>query len=477
MVMTEVEQGTTSSYEVARQRHLKTMLARVATESEKLTWPIERLHQLRDERLRDLIRHAQQNSPWHASRLQGIDADSLSGADLSAIPPMTKADAMAHWDEIVTDRRLTLRAAQQHLNRVSEAGPGYLLDDYHVVVTGGSSGFTGVFPWDWDGWLEAALASWRILAWSSRELGVPPGARTAFVAAGHASHISEAMRATFSPAGDSCEVPVTLPLAEITDRLNEFQPDMIVAYPTIMRRLAFEQRDGRLRISPRVILCGAEPLFPHMRETIEGAFGAAVINFYAVSETWLLACSCPGTSPGPGDLHLAEDTVVFEPVDADGSPVRPGEKAAKVLVTNVLNKVFPLIRYEVTDRVTILDTPGQGPWTGRRIAPIEGRNDDLFEYPGGVVIHPYVFWTPLWHSRIGHYQVRQTRRGADIQVELRGELPLEPVRQAIVSAYREAGHPDPVIGLRAVERIERVAATGKVRAFVPLPSSAWGPRS
>ena len=54
------------------------------------------------------------------------------------------------------------------------------------------------------------------------------------------------------------------------------------------------------------------------------------------------------------------------------SPGGPGTRARKLLVTNVINHVLPLIRYELTDEVTVLDEPNPGPWTGRRIADIEG---------------------------------------------------------------------------------------------------------
>src|SRR5436190_1944709 len=80
-------------------------------------------------------------------RLARVDLATVTGDDLSAIPPMTKADLMASWDEIVTDRRLTLDLANAHLARVAEDGPAYLLDDYQVVTSGGSSGRRGVFVW------------------------------------------------------------------------------------------------------------------------------------------------------------------------------------------------------------------------------------------------------------------------------------------------------------------------------------------
>jgi phenylacetate-CoA ligase len=160
-----------SEFDADRQRHLRAFADRLPAEAERLTWPLERLHRLRDERLRALLRTAKARSPWHGKRLAGVDVEAVTGADLAAIPPMTKADVMEHWDEIVTDRRLTLELAETHLERVASEGPAYMLGEYQVVTTGGSSGRRGVFVWDFEGWLGFGLARERPTFWLRRAAG------------------------------------------------------------------------------------------------------------------------------------------------------------------------------------------------------------------------------------------------------------------------------------------------------------------
>ena len=147
------------------ERHLQAFADRLPGETERLTWPLERLHDLRDERLRALLRTAKAGSSWHRQRLAGIDADTVAGADMAALPTMTKADVMEHWDEIVTEPRLTLELAETHLERVASHGPAYLLGEYQVVTTGGSTGRRGVFVWDFEGWLSYALVRERSTFW------------------------------------------------------------------------------------------------------------------------------------------------------------------------------------------------------------------------------------------------------------------------------------------------------------------------
>ena len=89
---------------------------------ERLTWPLEQVHGLRDDRLRELLVHARDRSPWHRARLTGRGHRRASPATTCpALPTMTKADLMANWDAISCDPSLTLAAAQACLDHVVAA--------------------------------------------------------------------------------------------------------------------------------------------------------------------------------------------------------------------------------------------------------------------------------------------------------------------------------------------------------------------
>ena len=78
---------------------------------------------------------------------------------------------------------------------------------------------------------------------------------------------------------------------------------------------------------------------------------------------------------GPG-LHLSEDLAIVEPVDAAGARSPPGVRSDKIYVTNLFNYTLPLIRYEVTDQLTVLDGPCPCGSAHRLIADPQGRLDD-----------------------------------------------------------------------------------------------------
>ena len=459
----------TGNYEVDRQRHVKAFMECLPSEIEKLTWPIEKLHALRDQRLRSLIRVAKQYSPWHAARLRHIDPEKISGNDLSDIPIMTKTDLMEHWDDIVTDRKLNLDLANRHIKHISEHGPAYLLDEYHVVTSGGSSGKRGVFVVDFEGWLSACLAIVRHGIWMDQHTNWQGEKRTASIGAGHVTHASIAsFRTLFGGADDdaSKSFPIFLPVHEIVQGLNQFQPTHLIAYPSILHRLALEQEAHRLSIHPQSMMCVAEPLLPEARQIISDVFGKPPMNMYGSSEGGGMAHSFPG-SPG---MHLMEDMNVYEPVNENGEPVLPGRIAAKLWITNVANQALPLIRYELTDEVTFLDGPNPAPWTGRRIADIKGRVDDHLLYEHGVSVPPLLFWTIFGKvPEVFEYQVQQIPDGVKVLVRATKPIRVDEIQAEIVSGLSRLGLSKPEVVVHEADFIERHTETGKLRRFVPLP--------
>lgn len=49
--------------------------------------------------------------------------------------------------------------------------------------------------------------------------------------------------------------------------------------------------------------------------------------------------------------------MILEPVNEHGEPVEPGQRSAKVLLTNLVNLALPLIRYELDDQVVVSADP------------------------------------------------------------------------------------------------------------------------
>ena len=186
-------------------------------------------------------------------RVERFDVERLDARDLTALPVMSKTDLMAHFDDILTNRRLTLARAEDHLDSLGD-GDAYLDDRYHVVASGGSSGRRGVFVWDWDGWTNGYSPTPALtLRDQARNGEEPVPALTASVMAAKATHMTAAFRMTFrTPLTHA--IPITLPLDEIVAALNRVQPVVLGGFASALALLASEAHAGRLRIKPRRVI-------------------------------------------------------------------------------------------------------------------------------------------------------------------------------------------------------------------------------
>jgi hypothetical protein len=285
----------------------------------------------------------------------------------------------------------------------------------------------------------------------------------AMIGADNAGHMTSAMPQTFAnPMVDVARFPVTQPIDRILAGLNAYQPITLMGYPSMLALLAVEARAGRLRILPRRITTTSKPLLPEVRRALTETFCAPVANMYGTSEAGPIGVGC---FRGPG-IHLCDDLVVVEPVDLAGRPVPPGVRSDKVYVTAIANPTLPLIRFELTDQVTSLDTPCPCGSAHQLIADVESRLDDVFAYPGGQVVHPHVFGALLRRDpRIVEYQVRQAPAGAEVLVV---GAPADPaaLARALEAELARLGVPDPAVEVRLVDHLDR-QATGKVRRFLP----------
>ena len=441
-----------------RERAAAELAARLPDHLGRLSWDRARLAAHQRDRLRELLAHAAANSPFHARRLAGIDIDRFEVADLPRLPVMTKAEMMSQFDLVVTDRRLSLQAVQAHLD-ASKTRASLLLDEFVCLASGGSSGLRAVFVQTVGAYVDFMASFMSPAAARSAAGGTPPQALVAaVVAAASPIHSSALAASVMSGPVRLVPVPATLPLGEITERLNALAPPVLIGYPTMLALLAAEQRAGRLRITPAVVTASSEQLTDEDRAAITAAFGVPVTDQFASTE------GLAGYSdPGGQVLTFATDMCLAEPVTADGEPVPPGTAADKVLVTNLHNLTQPLIRYELTDRfVRYPDDPG-----GRLRAAVDGRADSVFRY-GDVGVHPITFYSVLESPEaITEFQVRQTQRGVVIDVVADGHLDQAALEDAIRHDLARCGLTAPEVAVRAVTFIERHPETGKVLRFLP----------
>ena len=442
------------------------LLARFPDHVERLGWSRAQIAAHQQAQLGALLAHAIENSPFHARRLRGIDPAAVDAGDLSQLPVMTKTEMMDRLDDVFTDRRLTRPAVERAL---AGAGPepATVLGSYLALTSGGSSGHRGVFVLDDRASVQFFGTLTRGLVARLEAMGGPPpgGLPIAMVAAGSPVHATGV--AAPLCAGDTglpfrfFGVPVTQPLTEIVEQLNDLQAPALYGYPSVLARLAREREAGRLRISPIMVTSTSETCTPELRAAISTGFGAPLIDSFGSTEGLVGA-----SAPDDDVITFAEDGCIVELVDEHYRPVPAGTPSAAVLVTNLSNRLQPLIRYELTD--TFVQQPGAAEH-GHLRARVSGRSDEGFRY-GAVTVHPLVIRTVMVRSPdVVDYQVRQTPSGIELTMIADDGLEPEALRADLSSALSGAGLVDPAISVVSAQTLGRDPATGKLRRFVPLP--------
>ena len=116
---------TCANLDLLRARMATAIGGRMAGHIGRLGWSPGQLAGLQRARLRALLAHAIDRSPFHAARLAGIDAARFELTDVAQLPIMTKTQMMNGFNEVVTDRRLTRELVDQHI-AASSAEPSQL---------------------------------------------------------------------------------------------------------------------------------------------------------------------------------------------------------------------------------------------------------------------------------------------------------------------------------------------------------------
>lgn len=307
---------------------------------------------------------------------------------LSALPVVRKPELMAQFDAWVTDPRLSLPALRRFVADPARIGEPFE-GRYVVWESSGSSGEPGLFVQD-----AAAMAAYDALEalrrpnvhgsgglfdpWGWRETMAFVGATT-----GHfASVVSiERLRRLNPLAATRLHgISILQPAAVWMAQLRALAPTAIATYPSAAVMLAQAKLAGEIDIAPREFWLGGETLTPAMRAFVQRAFGAAVSQSYGASEFLAIAAEC-----AHGRLHLNDDWVILEPVDADHRPVPAGTPGATTLLTNLANHVQPLIRYDLGDRAT-LHAERCACGSSLPVIDVQGRADDTLRI--GPDAHP-----------------------------------------------------------------------------------------
>ncbi len=294
-------------------------------------------------------------------------------APLSEYPIIDKSVFMDNFDQINTKGIKREEAFNVAMKAEQTRDFAPMINDVTVGLSSGTSGNRGVFLATEDEraqWVGCVLD--RVIGFSLKRRSV-----AFFLRANSNLYDSVKSRALSFQFFDLME-----PLSDQIARLNNLQPTILVAQPSLLIELAERAEKGETHIAPEKIISVAEVLYPEDKAYLERVFRQTIHQVYQCTEG-LLATTC-----NKGTLHFNEDFLIIQKryVDDDKTRFHP-------VITDLMRTTQPVIRYELNDIIV----EKQGCSCGSKmlaIDRIEGRSDDVLRFKskkGEVRIFPDFF--------------------------------------------------------------------------------------
>ncbi len=418
------------------------------------------LGELRDDKLRRLVRHAYRNVPYFRERMRaaGVHPEDVRGvADLHKLPLLSKTDVREHlYFDILSEN-----------HRKSEM---------LRVATSGSTGEPFVCYADRNQLEFRWAATLRSQGWAGYRFG-DPTVRLWHQTVGldRDQALRERLdamvsRRTFIPVFELAERR----LEGVLETIAEARPVLIDGYAEALNFLAtYAKRRGDTRVHPKAIMSSAQTLPASSRRIIEEAFGCAVFDKYGAREFSGIAYECEAHA----GHHVVAEGYVVELLKG-GEPAAPGE-VGEVVVTDLNNYCLPFIRYRLGDLAVAAGDDVVCP-CGRTlplIGDIEGRVQSIIQGTDGRYLPGTFFAHYLkdFDHAIRRYQILQERPSHVVFRVVKGGRFSTDVLEEILSTFRRFLGEDMHIDVEFVDEVGTVATGKRVATLSKLPIDFQGP--
>jgi len=212
------------------------------------------------------------------------------------------------------------------------------------------------------------------------------------------------------------------PLAKNLRLLAEYRPTMLYGQPSYLEHLC-EAASSYAVTLPRVpvIFTSSELLTDTLRERLESRFRGRVTDIYGSTEFKEIAVQC-----ADGRYHLNFESVYVESV------FDPAIGLSRLVVTSLLNRAMPLIRFDIGDfgsvRTGGCECGRSSPW----LADIRGRQAELLRFECGATIPPFVLTTLVGgFEEIRNYTIRH-ESPTELTLRIFADPPLSAERTALL---------------------------------------------
>ncbi len=287
---------------------------RFLKESEK--WNRERLEQYQWEKFKEIIKYAYEHSVYYRRKWNeaGVRPEDIqTREDVKKIPIITKEELILHNKEIHSDEyfpkkffSLTHGTTGQSLSFWKDENA----DSRNRAAIFRGYSWYGVQPWEFNGYFWGLnLSFWKKLKTRFQDWLVNRYRLFSYQEKNFKKFVRKIRNAVY-----------------------------LEGYSTAIYQIAKIINEQRLPKPEKLKLVKgtSEKIYPHYQEEVIKAFGQPMISEYGAAEAGLIAFECP-----QGNMHIHTEGVYVE------------EENGEIIVTNLVMRSFPVIRYRLGDMIRL----------------------------------------------------------------------------------------------------------------------------
>ena len=306
-------------------------------------------NELQKERFNEFYNYTKKNSEYYNEKFKK-NSDSINIEDLNSLPTVTKEDIRKNIESIITKDKKNLikmgtggstgKSMTYYTNNYDMSRKIAYLDYFKEQH--------GVFK----GMKRVSVGGKKII----------PNKQRKKVFWRYNKPLNQLMISSYHADGDNLKYYI--------EKLNEFKPETLDGFTTILHRIAQYILDNNVKLTfkPIAIFPTAEALTDEMKNDIKNAFKCPVRNQYASSEG---APFITENSDGKLEINIATGVFEFEKIQ---------DNIYELICTGFYTTSTPLLRYKIGDSVELEEElPENYTQNDVKIKKIIGRNNDFLQ--------------------------------------------------------------------------------------------------
>jgi phenylacetate-CoA ligase len=406
------------------------------------------LEEMQIEKLKSLVSYASNNNPYFSGIFSQLELSNNESMDtlIQQLPFLDKHTIQESNIELVSNHKFA--------NNISKTTGGSTGEPVTIIKSRSS------LAWE-------LAATWRGYSWAGIDVGNRQGrfwglpqTKTGILKSKAIDFVCNRTRISAFAFSDDH-------MLKYYHLLNNKRPQYLYGYVSMLTEFAkfLVTNELKLDFTITCVISTAEVLSSSDRNLMQSVYQAPVFNEYGCGELGTIAHECEH-----GNMHISEENMYVEIVNntIQSTEGEPGE----IVVTELNNFAFPLIRYRTGDFGIISRTPCPCGKTLHILKEIQGRAYDFLKNKNGKKFHSEIlmYLFESLHQKgscINQFQVIQNKLDYFTVRIVKGINFDDNLEMLITSKIREQIESDAIVDFEYVDNIDR-EKSGKMRVIVGM---------